>query len=74
MFITEELRADCVQVFIVRGLAEFAPRARIRAKAVRAENGRAGGKETDRRDNKGGGEEAGATSICEGIILVHGCQ
>jgi hypothetical protein len=44
----------------------FAPHAGIPAKAVRAENDQAGEKETDRRDNKGDGEEAGATSILRG--------
>ena len=57
----------------------FAPQARIRAKVVCAEDDGDWEKETDRRNNKTGGqqageEEGGATSICDDILLVHGCQ
>ena len=77
--ITDELRADCLEVFIVRGLTEFAPPARIPAKAVRVEDDGAflanrPEKETDRRENKAGEEETDATSICQDIILVHICK
>jgi hypothetical protein len=59
VFITEELRADFVEVFIMRGLAELAPHARIPAKGLRARDDGAFlandlEKETDRRDNKAG--------------------
>jgi hypothetical protein len=57
----------------------FAPDARIAAKTARVEDdgtflANRPEKETDRRDNQTGGEAAGATSICQGIILVYVCQ
>ena len=62
----------------------FAPHARIPAKAARVEDdgtflANRPEKETDHRDDKAcgqqaGGKEVGATSICKGIILVYGRQ
>jgi hypothetical protein len=68
-----------MQVFMMRGLAEFAPHARISAKVVRSEDdgtflANRLEKETDRRHNQAGEEEIGATSIYEDIIIVYICK
>ena len=63
-----------MQVFILRGLKELPMHAPASPDSEHAENDETRKKETDRRDNKAGEEETGATSIYKDIILVYVSQ